>query len=71
MGILMKIFKKRKCEWCMGDTRNEAYFTSPDTEGSLQIQINSKYIYVNLNEKPAARLDIKYCPMCKRKLKEE
>lgn len=56
------------CDWCKEGDVNVADFSSPSNTLSLQVQINEGQIQVGLNHAIAAGLDIKFCPMCGRKI---
>lgn len=61
---------KKKCDWCTGETINVAEFHSENYKESIQVQIYEKQIQVGINNRIVAGLDIKACPMCRRKFKK-
>ena len=69
--LLRRLFGDIECEWCAGETRNVADYTSSDGDKSLQIQIYEKQIQIGLDGIIVAGLDIEHCPMCGNKIKEK
>ena len=66
--MITRIFRKKKCDWCQGETRNVAHFENEKVNFTLQLQINDNQIQMAYNESFVGGMDANYCPVCGRRL---
>ncbi len=67
---ILKIFQifKKKCNWCTGEEKNTVHFNNPTNGDDIAIQIDGKEIVIAFNDSRIGGIDIKYCPICRRKV---